>query len=29
MMEEAIAREAIPLDYRSQVKDYFQALDER
>jgi hypothetical protein len=29
MMEEALAKEAIPLDYRSQVKDYFQALEER
>jgi hypothetical protein len=29
MMEEALAKEAIPLDYRSQVRDYFQALEER
>jgi hypothetical protein len=29
MMEEALAKESIPLDYRSQVKDYFQALEER
>ena len=28
-MEEALAKEAIPLDYRSQVRDYFQALEDR
>lgn len=29
MMEEALAKESIPLDYRSQVKEYFQSLEER
>ncbi|HEV8584612.1 MAG TPA: hypothetical protein VGT02_06545 [Methylomirabilota bacterium] len=29
LMEDAITREAIPRDYHSQIKDYFQALDER
>jgi hypothetical protein len=29
MMEDAIAREQVPRDYHSQIKDYFQALDER
>jgi hypothetical protein len=29
MMEDAITREAVPRDYHSQIKDYFQALDER
>jgi hypothetical protein len=29
MMEDSIARESIPRDYHSQIKDYFQALDER
>jgi hypothetical protein len=29
MMEDAIAREAVPRDFHSQIKDYFQALDER
>jgi hypothetical protein len=29
MMEDTITREAIPRDYHSQIKDYFQALDER
>jgi hypothetical protein len=29
MMEETLAKEPIPLDYRSQVKDYFQALEDR
>ncbi len=29
MMEDALAKESIPLDYRSQVKDYFQSLEER
>ncbi len=29
MMEDAITREQIPRDYHSQIKDYFQALDER
>lgn len=29
MMEDAIAREAVPRDYHGQIKDYFQALDER
>jgi hypothetical protein len=29
MMEEALAKEVIPLDYRSQVRDYFQALEDR
>jgi hypothetical protein len=29
MMEEALAKESIPLDYRTQVKEYFQALEER
>jgi hypothetical protein len=29
MMEEALAKESIPLDYRSQVRDYFQSLEER
>jgi hypothetical protein len=28
-MEDAIAREQIPRDFHSQIKDYFQALDER
>jgi hypothetical protein len=29
MMEDAITREQIPRDYHGQIKDYFQALDER
>jgi hypothetical protein len=29
MMEESIAREQVPRDFRTQVKEYFQALDER
>jgi hypothetical protein len=29
MMEDAITREAVPRDYHTQIKDYFQALDER
>ena len=29
MMEEALAKEAIPLDYRSQIRDYFQSLEDR
>jgi hypothetical protein len=29
MMEDAITREAIPRDYHAQIKEYFQALDER
>jgi hypothetical protein len=29
MMEDAITREQIPRDYHTQIKDYFQALDER
>jgi hypothetical protein len=29
MMEDAITREAIPRDYHTQIKEYFQALDER
>jgi len=29
LMEDAIAREQIPRDYHAQIKDYFQALDER
>ncbi|MBI3454626.1 MAG: hypothetical protein HY002_02400 [Candidatus Rokubacteria bacterium] len=29
MMEEALAKESIPLDYRTQVRDYFQSLEER
>ena len=29
MMEDALAKENIPLDYRTQVKDYFQSLEER
>jgi hypothetical protein len=29
MMEDALAKESIPLDYRSQVRDYFQSLEER
>ncbi len=29
MMEDALAKESIPLDYRNQVKDYFQSLEER
>jgi hypothetical protein len=28
-MEDAIAREQIPRDFHGQIKDYFQALDER
>jgi hypothetical protein len=28
-MEDAITREQIPRDYHDQIKDYFQALDER
>ena len=28
-IEDAIARESIPRDFHSQIKDYFQALDER
>jgi len=29
MMEEAIAREQVPRDFKAQVKQYFQSLDER
>jgi len=29
LMEDAITREAVPRDYHAQIKDYFQALDER
>jgi hypothetical protein len=29
MMEEAIAREQVPRDFQTQVKEYFQSLDER
>jgi hypothetical protein len=29
MMEDMIAREQVPRDYHGQIKDYFQALDER
>ncbi|HUP37847.1 MAG TPA: hypothetical protein VNC82_20650 [Candidatus Limnocylindria bacterium] len=29
MMEESIAREQVPRDFQNQVKEYFQALDER
>ncbi|HET7341673.1 MAG TPA: hypothetical protein VFL90_09435 [Methylomirabilota bacterium] len=29
MMEDAIAREQVPRDFHEQIKDYFQALDER
>jgi hypothetical protein len=29
MMEEAIAREQVPRDFQTQVKQYFQSLDER
>ncbi|MBI2462052.1 MAG: hypothetical protein HYV61_11305 [Candidatus Rokubacteria bacterium] len=29
MMEEALTKETIPLDYRTQVKEYFRALEER
>ena len=29
LMEEALAKEPIPLDYRNQVKNYFQSLEER
>jgi hypothetical protein len=28
-MEDAISREQIPRDFHSQIRDYFQALDER
>jgi hypothetical protein len=29
LMEEALAKENIPLDYRSQVKQYFESLEDR
>ncbi len=29
MMEDAITREQVPRDFHAQIKDYFQALDER
>lgn len=29
MMEEALAQEQVPRDYQAQVKEYFQALEER
>ena len=29
MMEDSIAREQVPRDFHGQIKDYFQALDER
>jgi hypothetical protein len=29
MMEEAIAREQVPRDFQTQVKEYFQSLDEK
>jgi hypothetical protein len=29
MMEDSIAREQVPRDYHTQIKDYFQSLDER
>ncbi len=28
-MEDAISREQIPRDFHSQIRDYFQALDEK
>jgi hypothetical protein len=28
-MEDALARESVPRDFHAQIKDYFQALDER
>ena len=29
MMEDSISREQVSRDYHAQIKDYFQALDER
>jgi hypothetical protein len=29
MMEEALAQEQVPRDYQTQVKEYFQSLEER
>ena len=29
MMEDAITREQVPRDYHDQIRNYFQALDER
>jgi hypothetical protein len=29
LMEDAITRESVPRDYHGQIRDYFQALDER
>jgi hypothetical protein len=29
LMEDALAKESIPLDYRTHVKEYFQSLEER
>ncbi|MBI2543863.1 MAG: hypothetical protein HYW16_01325, partial [Candidatus Rokubacteria bacterium] len=29
MMEEAMAREQVPRDYQSQVKEYFESLEDR
>ena len=29
MMEEALAREQVPRDFQTQVKEYFQSLEER
>jgi hypothetical protein len=29
MMEEALAHEQVPREYQTQVKEYFQALEER
>jgi len=28
-MEESIAREQVPRDFQTQVKEYFQSLDEK
>jgi hypothetical protein len=28
-MEDALTREQIPRDFHEQIKDYFQAIDER
>lgn len=28
-MEDALAREQVPRDYHDQIRDYFEALDER
>ncbi len=29
LMEEALAKEPIPFEYRTQIRDYFQSLEER